>query len=287
MHVAQPTMTETIASVESELGVRLFERSNRGTTATLAGKSFFLAAQQIIQRYQKALAEVRKLADKVEQLPVVLGYTDLVMGNCISSVIKEYVSRYPGETISLYKGSINELTVELLHGSADIIFSNQFEIRRYNELHFLKIYETFPSVFMRKGHRLSEKDVLELSDLEGERLFCACSATDRNQLSAAASILQCGGIPFTADSLVNNEEAIMSMVASGTGIYPAANWYRHGIEDSVESRPIDIPVESMWICVAWRDAAFSEIARRIAVVAKRIFKSLDKTDSSPFAESSS
>lgn len=52
LYISQPTLTSTIHSLENELGIKLFNRTNQGVILTNEGKDFLLQARQIYQQYE-------------------------------------------------------------------------------------------------------------------------------------------------------------------------------------------------------------------------------------------
>ena len=52
LYISQPTLTSTIHSLENELGIKLFNRTNQGVILTNEGKDFLPQARQIYQQYE-------------------------------------------------------------------------------------------------------------------------------------------------------------------------------------------------------------------------------------------
>ena len=61
LHMAQPAVSQAIASLEGQLGVRLLERHGRGVTLTLAGEVFLEKARLAVD----AEADVLRTADSL------------------------------------------------------------------------------------------------------------------------------------------------------------------------------------------------------------------------------
>ncbi len=52
LYISQPTLTSAVHSLESELGIRIFSRTNQGVVLTGEGRDFMLHARQIYQQYE-------------------------------------------------------------------------------------------------------------------------------------------------------------------------------------------------------------------------------------------
>lgn len=269
-YVAQSTMSSTISSVESELGIRLFIRNNKGVSLTTAGESFIVAAEEIVQRYDHAIVEARYLSEQ-QEVSFTIGFNSMSVGSEIGTIVKRFHVAYPQFNLRLCKHSLSELTDCLFDKRADLIYSNQFEMRKNPKCRFLPIAETYPCVYIPKGHPFSKRKEITVSDLEGEPLLCACIQGDPHRFSAAAEVLRNGGIPYTDESPVSNEETIAAMVEAGIGLYPASTWYKRAFIDKVDFVPLSIDVEPMQIVVAWTREDIDIMAKTLASISKNIY----------------
>lgn len=59
LHLAQPSVSQQIRTLEAELGVRLFERNRRGATLTTSGAALLVEARELLNRADRAAAVVR------------------------------------------------------------------------------------------------------------------------------------------------------------------------------------------------------------------------------------
>ncbi|WP_051844582.1 LysR family transcriptional regulator [Streptomyces sp. NRRL S-813] len=63
LHVAQPSMSQQIRSLERDLGVSLFARTPTGLTPTAVGRAFLREAQVAVNAARRARATARAAAD--------------------------------------------------------------------------------------------------------------------------------------------------------------------------------------------------------------------------------
>ena len=59
LYIAQPALSQQVASLESELGQRLFVRSTRGVSPTQAGETFYRHAQAVLRQMERLQSDVR------------------------------------------------------------------------------------------------------------------------------------------------------------------------------------------------------------------------------------
>jgi DNA-binding transcriptional LysR family regulator len=63
LHIAQPAVSQTIKSIERELGLVLLERSNRRVELTAAGRAFLDESRAVLSRLERALAAMEQYRD--------------------------------------------------------------------------------------------------------------------------------------------------------------------------------------------------------------------------------
>lgn len=103
--ITQPTLSALLSKLEDELGIRIFERSNKSVTPTAIG-------ERIIRQAALAVDEAEKIPEIVaEHKNEIGGDLSLAVGPTIApyivpTFIKRYTSAYPGVnlTINEYKG---------------------------------------------------------------------------------------------------------------------------------------------------------------------------------------
>ena len=65
LHITQPTLSQQISELETELGVKLFHRTNRISELTPAGNAFLKEALDLKLQYFKCLHSISPFLDKV------------------------------------------------------------------------------------------------------------------------------------------------------------------------------------------------------------------------------
>ncbi|MGM9491555.1 LysR family transcriptional regulator [Ideonella sp. YS5] len=110
LHVAQPALGQQIASLEDELGARLFERSSRGMALTEAGRTFLEHARVVLADVERAKGAVRDLAS-VPRGEVTLGLTTTVALAATVPIVQACRARLPQvrlRVVEAYSGFLRE-----------------------------------------------------------------------------------------------------------------------------------------------------------------------------------
>lgn len=116
----QPTVTSQIQLLESELGVRLFERIRKNISLTHEGEKLLVYAKQIIN-----LCEEAKNTVKDHPLPkgvVTIGAWESLCTTRIHSLLKEFYYKFPGIEIILKTVKSTEYEELLLDNQIDVAF---------------------------------------------------------------------------------------------------------------------------------------------------------------------
>ena len=95
LYLAQPSVSQQIKTLESELGVQLFERNRRGVTLTAAGTALLEESRELLARAEHALAVVRA-AGTGARGRLRLSLTRSLTGGIAGAIVSAYRERYPG-----------------------------------------------------------------------------------------------------------------------------------------------------------------------------------------------
>jgi len=114
--VSAPTVTKTIAALESHLGVKLFNRTTRIVRPTDSGKQFLVDVKRIIEELAEAEAAIAGIYTKPSGIlrvtaPVLFGEKHVM------PVISEYLEQNPDVSV---KATFYDRVVNLLEDDLDI-----------------------------------------------------------------------------------------------------------------------------------------------------------------------
>jgi DNA-binding transcriptional LysR family regulator len=215
LHLAQPSVSQQIRTLEAELGVQLFQRNRRGASLTAAGAALLPEARELLARADKASALVRATgAGQRGRLRISL--TRSLTGGVAGAIVDEYRARYPEVDLDLGVGNTMLHTEQLLAGDIDVGFVRPpLEIPGLEEL----VLGREPMVcVLPKGHRLTKKNRVRPADLHGEPLVWW---PENHGPGAWRDVRRqvYGEPPWPQiDRTEPEEERIVSAVAEGAGI---------------------------------------------------------------------
>ena len=171
LFITQPSLTSAIHELENELGITIFQRTNKGILVSAEGEEFLGYARQVIE--QTGLIEERYF-----------GTAPVKHQFCVSTqhysfaveAFVELLHQYGGEE---YDFRIRETqTYEIIEDVAKlkseigVLYLNQFNenvLRKTFKEHNLKFERLFlakPHVFVGSGNPLAKREKITLQDLE-------------------------------------------------------------------------------------------------------------------------
>jgi DNA-binding transcriptional LysR family regulator len=167
LSLTQPTVTKALRDVESTLGVKLFERSNRGLEPTAYGEIFARHAKIV-------LAQLRHAAEELESLragysgKVTVGTLLAASASILPDAIAMLKKQRPAVAISVVVGTYDILMPSLLVGDLDMVLGRLPDEGRSRALVYEEFYVEPICVVARRAHPLARKRRLSLRELANE-----------------------------------------------------------------------------------------------------------------------
>ena len=100
LEVSVPAVAKLVASLEKNLGVRLFERSPTGLTLTASGASYLEACAPAMARLSDVDEQMRASGERVRG-SIVVGVQHVIASGRLTSALPHFHARYPEITLDL------------------------------------------------------------------------------------------------------------------------------------------------------------------------------------------
>ena len=117
LHMSTPPLSQRIRSLESELGVALFDRSTHHTVLTTAGRELLPLARQLVAEFDTLPARVRRPSPGLEVRLTIPDVLSQAQRRHVSDVITDLSGRF---TISLRQSPSVAMEVELIDSTTDL-----------------------------------------------------------------------------------------------------------------------------------------------------------------------
>jgi len=121
LHLSQPSLSEQIRLLEEELGVTLFERSNRRVSLTEAGETLLRKAREVLQGVEEAVEETRQVAEGTAGRITITFVSTALIGE-LPQALRAFLALVPRADVRLLEIDPEEQVQNILRGNADIGF---------------------------------------------------------------------------------------------------------------------------------------------------------------------
>ncbi|MFF2924864.1 LysR family transcriptional regulator [Streptomyces celluloflavus] len=118
-HVAQPSLSQQIRSLEKELGADLFHRARGHITLTDAGETLLPLARRILADAETARREVQEVA-QLRRGRLRLGAPPSLCASLVPDVLSAFHASYPGVELIVHEDGSQDLVRALADGEMDL-----------------------------------------------------------------------------------------------------------------------------------------------------------------------
>lgn len=237
LNVSQPSLSNQIAAVEAELGVRLFERGRAGARTTARGLEFVTRARRI-------LSEVEALrATMGSDLPfggrLRLGVLPSIGPYLLPQAVRALHAEEPDLRVIVREENTLSLDEGIRNGRFDAIISTPED--HPNTIQHPLFTEPL-WVAVAHDHPLADRDRLGAAELAGQRLLTL--DTGHRLARIVYGIAGASGAMVSDDYEGTSLDSIVLMAATGAGIgiLPDLFARRQGVHRSeVRVMPLEMP----------------------------------------------
>lgn len=171
LFVSQPSITASIRDLENEMGVHIFERTNKGVIVSEEGETFLGYARQVLDQADLLEGKYKGTSEQVPHFSVSCQHYSFAV-NAFVDVIREFdAARYD---FTLREEQTHEIIEDVAHMKSElgILYlseHNREVIERMlaaNELVFEGLFCATPHVFVCSDHPLADHASVTLENLE-------------------------------------------------------------------------------------------------------------------------
>jgi DNA-binding transcriptional LysR family regulator len=242
--VPQPTLSRTIAHLESDLGIPLFTRPGRNIRLTRHGRVLTDAAERALAILDDALDQVTGEADPVHGR-VAFAFLHTLGTDVVPRLLRDFRTEYPAIRFALVQDTSREMLGQLLAGEVDICLT--VPVPASANVRSESLDEQRVDLVVPGGHPLARRQAIRLAEASGEDFICTLPS---NSLRIITDEL-CEAAGFVPRIVFESEQVatIRGLVGAGLGValLPAGT----ELDPAVTSVRITRPKAARTICVNW------------------------------------
>lgn len=170
LFISQPSLSETIRELETELGFDIFLRSNRGIVITPEGEEFLGYARQVTEQF--GLLKSKYIDKKTkEKFSVSTQHYTFAVQAFVETVKKTGMEQYEFAVHETTTTSVIE-NVKNFKSEIGVLYQNDFNEKvlnkmfRENGLEFVELFQSDTFVYLWSRHPLAGQQVISMEELD-------------------------------------------------------------------------------------------------------------------------
>lgn len=162
LYISQPSLSRSIASLESELGVLLFEKNGRGVNLTKGGKFFLEYADRIIDECEIAKNKMKEMASDGGKIDI--GYVFPLASHYIPHNVRDFLNKKENKnvTFNFFQNHTSAIAKKVRSGELDVGFGGYID---KEEFEFFPVLSEEMVLITPKGHELESHKKVSIQEL--------------------------------------------------------------------------------------------------------------------------
>lgn len=250
---SQSAVSQTVKSLEQDLGTILVDRKKDGIVLTDDGREFFPYIQAIYTA-ETALEQKQKEMQGLEHSVIRIGTFTSVSRNILPRLMKSFKINYPTVNFVLKQGEYTSIKKWIQSGEIDFGFVNSDMI---SGIDVEILYQDEMLAVLPPNHDLVRYKTISLKQLAKEPFILL----DEGQHSVIMHALAKQQLEPQIEYKVYDDYSILAMVQQGLGISAMYSLVLNGFEEGLVIRPItERPKRS--VAIAWQNWDTMTLASR-------------------------
>ena len=251
LYLSQSAVSQQVATLEKEVGMRLLERGRGGPKLTDAGSSLVSHADAVICRLEEAERDLAAIAG-LEGGELRLASFPSASATIVTEAVSRFAERHPKVRLAVVEAEPEQSLPQLAAGDLDIAITfdyPSFDMRAVPDLERVHLLTESMYVALPSNHLLAERKSVRVSDLAEDAWLCGVRPSSCAEL-VVKTCLDAGFQPrisFESDDY----NVLQGYVAAGLGVTLLPEIALSPLRDGVVARPITphAPERRVWAAV--------------------------------------
>jgi LysR family transcriptional regulator, regulator for metE and metH len=218
LHLTQSALSHQLRDAEEQLGVPLFERTNRKMRLTAAGERLLQSARAVMAELEGAQKEIQKRGGAGQGL-IRLSTECYTVYHWLPERLKLFQRKFPAVEFQLVVEATDNPFEALLSGKLDLAIA--CTPIRNRKIRYTPLFEDEMVAIVAPVHRMAGKKYAAPEDFAEENVFIYPPKEESTLLN---EILAPAGVWPRRIQEVTLTEAIIEMVKGGLGVATMARW---------------------------------------------------------------
>ena len=210
LYITQPSISEAVSSLESELGIKLFSRDGRVARLTAEGQVFYEEALKTLAQAERSIATAQRAA-KGEIGRLGIGFIGFASCSFLPDLLRTYKARYPGVALRLEENVPSGQDLAFDRGEIDIGFTRPPSADRSSSYESRVIFREPLIVALPRGRKVTTKRI-RIADLASERFVIFQRASSPEVFDTIVRACNDNGFSPRLHNELNNMRSVRSTV---------------------------------------------------------------------------
>ena len=264
LHLSQPSLSQQIQQLEKELGVVLFERTNRRVQLTPAGAELVPRLQAVLQNINEAVEETRRV-DQGLSGSISIGFVSTALVGVLPKAMRALQDSIPGIELTLKECEPKEQVAYLLAGTINVGFMHAVLDEKL--LTSFVIQRDRLVAAMPEG--LAPAGKVNLRDYTGYTSIMPSPFTSFGFFGHVRRAYQLAGAAPQKSIHTNLIIGGINLVAAGIGIAVVPSSFQSVPIPGVEYRDLQIPAPPVELLVVWKTGSNSKVLNSFLSILKK------------------
>ena len=220
LYVSQSAISEQIADLEEEIGVKLFRREGRSTVLTAAGEVFLDEARTVLAAAKHAV-EMAQGAARGEIGTLRIGFFSGGIGPNFTRMVRRFRRLYPGVRLSLVEMTPTQQWQALVDGGIDLGFTRRLEPQYVDQLASETIRQDRIVAVLPRNHPIAlaaKGGPVNVRDLAGEPFVLSSRETSPATFDKVIELCSEAGFSPKIASISTVWSSVVLLVQAGEGV---------------------------------------------------------------------
>ncbi|WP_391209171.1 LysR family transcriptional regulator [Psychrobacillus sp. L4] len=165
LSISQPALSRSIAGLEEEIGVPLFDRQGRSIVLNRYGEMFLHRVNRIMRELDEGLEEILQLTNP-EQGEVSLGFLHTLGTSSVPNIIRAFHQEYPHIRFQLKQNHTHTQLKQLKSGELDLCLLASLD--NETQIEWTELWRDELYVIVPINHPLSNRKSISLKEIANE-----------------------------------------------------------------------------------------------------------------------
>jgi len=256
--ITQPSLSQYLKKIETEVGARLFDRNGTEIRITDAGRAYIDAGRKILDIEHQMEGRIADINNNVKG-SIIIGISPYRTTGLMPEVIRRFSAIYPGFKVSLVERSGKDLLDGAEHGEYDLCITTapiDENLFLYEKIMDEEVVLAVPEnkVFESVTADDRKYKTVDISLLNGERIITL--SDDQIMQRMLDDLCKKHGITYNTSIVCTSINAQIAMVREGLGVALVPSGIRNNTGKGIEYYSIKQELPLRKIVAAYRKGQY-------------------------------